>query len=80
MALSVTDLDLLKRIYGRCDPIESLRPDDPRYVPIYQGGHCEDPVSRLKAHIGIPPKNKGEGLRLPQSSFSCSKTMPTAML
>ncbi len=53
--MSVTDLDLLKRIYGRCDPIESLRPDDPRYVPIYQGGHCEDPVSRLKTHIDFSP-------------------------
>lgn len=55
MSLSAKDHALLKRIYGRCDPIESLRPADDRYVPIYQDGHCEDPVSRLKAHIDFSP-------------------------
>jgi predicted RNase H-like HicB family nuclease len=55
MSLSESDLELLKRIYQRCDPTESLKPGDNRYVPIYERGLCEDPVSRLKAHIDFSP-------------------------
>lgn len=55
MSLNDSDHVLLRSIYQRCDPIESLRPNDKRYVPIYQGGHCEDPVSRLKTHIDFSP-------------------------
>lgn len=55
MSLSVIDRELLKTIYQRCDPIESLLPTDARYVPIYADGHGEDPVSRLKTHIDFSP-------------------------
>jgi hypothetical protein len=51
MALSDQDRQLLKDLYRQCDPNEPLQPDDPRYEPIYAGGHCEDPVARLRTHI-----------------------------
>jgi hypothetical protein len=51
MALSAEDKQLLKDLYRRCDPREPLEPEDPRYEPIYDGHHCEDPVARLQAHI-----------------------------
>jgi hypothetical protein len=51
MALSAEDRQLLKHLYRRCDPQEPLQPDDPRYQPIYSGGHCEDPVARLRDQI-----------------------------
>lgn len=51
MALSNEDKQLLKHSYRQCDPREPLQPDDPRYQPIYSGGHCEDPVARLRTRI-----------------------------
>ena len=51
MALSDADKSLLKTLYNRCDPREPLQPGDPRYQPIYSGGHCEDPVARLREQI-----------------------------
>ncbi len=51
MALSAADKSLLKELFNRCNPREPLLPDDPRYQPIYAGGHCEDPVARLRDQI-----------------------------
>ncbi len=51
MALSAHDSRLLKELYRRCDPREPLKPDDSRYQPIYSGGHCEDPVARLRTRV-----------------------------
>jgi hypothetical protein len=51
MALSADDKRLLKELYTRCDPREPLQPEDPRYQPIYTGGHCEDPVARMRTRI-----------------------------
>jgi hypothetical protein len=51
MALSEDDKRLLKELFNRCNPHEPLLPGDPRYQPIYDGVHCEDPVARLRTHI-----------------------------
>jgi hypothetical protein len=51
MSLSKSQEELLKRIYQRLDPLESLKPDDPRYEPLYTSGDREDPVARLQTQI-----------------------------
>lgn len=51
MAIAASDLALLKRLYQRLDPLESIEPGDERYEPIYQTGYVEDPVARIKTRI-----------------------------
>lgn len=51
MPLSAADVEMLKRLYQRLDPLEAIAPGDDRYEPLYQSEDTEDPVNRLKTQI-----------------------------
>lgn len=63
MALGRAELELLKSLYAKLDPIVPLEPGDPRYEPVYsdESAHREDPVSRLRTQIDW---SEGESLHL----------------
>jgi hypothetical protein len=50
MPLTDQQTSFLRESYGHCRD-HPLEPEDALYVPIYQGGHCEDPVARMRTHI-----------------------------
>jgi hypothetical protein len=60
MALTETDQQLLKQIYQRLKD-EPLQPGSPFYEPIYGSPSVDDPVARLRVHIG---NNDVESLQL----------------
>ncbi|MEK9135913.1 MAG: hypothetical protein AAB393_02215, partial [Bacteroidota bacterium] len=41
----------LKQIYQRLDENEPLKPDDPRYQPVYDYPGCDNPVELMQKHI-----------------------------
>lgn len=55
MLLNAEDDNLLKTVYQNIDPLESLKPGDPRYQPVYALAASEDPVELLHTAIDWEP-------------------------
>ena len=51
MALSPTDFEFLKKLYGDMQPDVPVEPTDPRYQPWDADASGDDPVSLLSQHI-----------------------------
>ena len=61
MALSPTDFEFLKKLYGDMQPEDPVEPTDPRYQPWDATAAGDDPVALLSKHIQF---SGSESLRL----------------
>jgi hypothetical protein len=55
MPLNAKDDQLLKTVYQNIDPLESLKPGDQRYQPVYGTADSEDPIELLHGAIDWEP-------------------------